>query len=93
MSSAPVILQTGLNDQLQRLELNKTITNEKAEGNGTFFKEKHKHDNPVTSLGCSYIHKFIICVATLINRLSCSKVLEVEGFVHQRKTSGFFNSH
>ena len=61
VSSAPVIRDAGLNDQLRHMQLNKT---RKAEDCDAFSEVGHNYDNPVASLDYAYIHKSILYVRT-----------------------------
>ena len=52
MSSTPVVLHAGLNDQSRHMQLRET---KKTEGSDALFEVKYKHDNAVTILDTYHI--------------------------------------
>ena len=52
----PVDLQARWSNQVQHTQTNKTISNKENRRLGSFFRSKHKHDNPVVSLDCARVN-------------------------------------
>ena len=55
-----VVQDARLSDWLRRMQRNKAIRNEENQKQATFPEVKHKHDNPVASVGCTLIKKSVI---------------------------------
>ena len=54
MSSAPVVLRAGLNDQSWHVQINEIVRNEENWKRDAFSEVEHCHENPVASLDYSH---------------------------------------
>ena len=87
MSSTPVILHVGLNDQSWRKQLKKRRQEtKKTEDNHCLSEVKCKIDGPVASHDYAHIHMSIIYVSTRVAKTTHQQVLSI-----RKKPATFFS--
>ena len=100
MSSTPVTLRVGLNDQLRCVEINETIINKKkTEDSDSISEVEYKHENLVASLDMHVLTSLLYMLQRMNEKqpstccLAAKHPEQVEHCQHPRKTSDLFSFH
>ena len=67
MSSTPVVIHAGLNDQSRHMQINVTL---KLKIVKLFFKKDDRHDNPVASLDCAHVKSLLYMLQCMSEKLT-----------------------